>query len=56
MNSITPALLCSSTIYPHNNTTMVTKSDSVASNNYWSTEDINVIADKTDTSNVTTIQ
>ena len=50
-NSITPSLLCSSTIDPSNNTTIIVKEESCASNNYWSTEDIIVLTDITAVSN-----
>ena len=50
-NSITPSLLCSSTIDPSNNTTIIVKEESCASNNYWSTEDIIVLSDITAVSN-----
>ena len=56
INSITPELLCSSTIDPPNKTTIIEKSDSGASNNYWCTEDIPVLTGITDKSNMPIVQ
>ena len=55
-NSMTPKLLRSSTIYPNQNTTIISKSDSGASKNYWSSEDIPYLTDITDISNGPTVQ
>ena len=56
ISSITSELLCSSTVDSPNNTTIISKSYSDESNNYWRTEDIPVITDITDISNGPTVQ
>ena len=56
INSITSEILCRSTIEPPNNTTIIAKEDSDASNNYWCNEDIPVLADITDVHNRPTVQ
>ena len=56
INSITPELLCSSNIYPPNKSNNFETSDIDASNNYWRTEDIPVLADIADISNGPTVQ
>ena len=56
INYITSGLLRSSTIDPPNHTNIIAKVDSGASNNYWCTEDLPVLTDITDISNVPIVQ
>ena len=54
--SYTSELLCSSIVEPPQHATIIAKSDSGGSNNYWRTEDILVLTNIKDTHNVPEVQ
>ena len=54
--SNTYALLCSSIVDPPQHATIIAKSDSVTSNNYWRTEEISLLTNVKNTRDVLTVQ